>query len=88
MAFSILIGGLLLDVLISITLGVSALPVNIIIGTLFKLGVCPVHMQSCFFFVPSMQDDAGPEIHCQVSLLCLDLELHFDLPWNFAVSGV
>ncbi|XWS50217.1 hypothetical protein CRYUN_Cryun12cG0069700 [Craigia yunnanensis] len=31
-AFSILIGGLLLDVLISITLGVSALPVNIIIG--------------------------------------------------------
>lgn len=31
-AFSILTGGLLLDVLISITLGVSALPVNIIIG--------------------------------------------------------
>lgn len=31
-AFSILIGGLMLDVLISITLGVSALPVNIIIG--------------------------------------------------------
>ncbi|XP_055961561.1 uncharacterized protein LOC126679234 isoform X2 [Mercurialis annua] len=30
-AFSILVGGLLLDVLISITLGVSALPVNIII---------------------------------------------------------
>ena len=33
-AFSILIGGLMLDVLISITLGVSALPVKIIIGTL------------------------------------------------------
>lgn len=32
MAFSILIGGLLLDVLISVTLGVSALPINIIIG--------------------------------------------------------
>ena len=31
-AFAILIGVLLLDVLISITLGVSALPVNIIIG--------------------------------------------------------
>lgn len=35
MALSILIGGLLLDVLISIVLGVSALPVNIIIGTYF-----------------------------------------------------
>lgn len=32
MAFAILIGGLLLDVLISVSLGVSALPVNIIIG--------------------------------------------------------
>lgn len=32
LAFAILIGGLLLDILISITLGVSALPVNIIIG--------------------------------------------------------
>ncbi|MQL92672.1 hypothetical protein Taro_025300 [Colocasia esculenta] len=31
-AFFILIGGLLLDVLISVSLGVSALPVNIIIG--------------------------------------------------------
>uniref|UniRef100_A0A452YGD3 RING-CH-type domain-containing protein n=1 Tax=Aegilops tauschii subsp. strangulata TaxID=200361 RepID=A0A452YGD3_AEGTS len=31
-AFAILIGGLLLDVLISVSLGVSALPVNIIIG--------------------------------------------------------
>lgn len=31
-ACTILIGGLLLDVLISITLGVSALPVNIIFG--------------------------------------------------------
>lgn len=39
MAFSILIGGLLLDVLISITLGVSALPVNIIIGVIVVLGL-------------------------------------------------
>ncbi|KAI4370824.1 hypothetical protein MLD38_019131 [Melastoma candidum] len=38
-AFSILIGGLLLDVLISITLGVSALPVNIIIGVIVLLGL-------------------------------------------------
>ncbi|KAL5719237.1 hypothetical protein ACHQM5_012042 [Ranunculus cassubicifolius] len=38
-AFSILIGGLLLDVLISISLGVSALPVNIIIGILVILGL-------------------------------------------------
>lgn len=38
-AFSILIGGLLLDVLISITLGVSALPVNIIIGVVVLLGL-------------------------------------------------
>ncbi|KAM7525980.1 hypothetical protein LguiA_015882 [Lonicera macranthoides] len=38
-AFSILIGGLLLDVLISITLGVSALPVNIIIGVIVILGL-------------------------------------------------
>ncbi|CAK9170317.1 unnamed protein product [Ilex paraguariensis] len=38
-AFSILIGGLLLDVLISITLGVSALPVNIIIGVIVVLGL-------------------------------------------------
>ncbi|XP_042489683.1 uncharacterized protein LOC122069684 [Macadamia integrifolia] len=38
-AFSILIGGLLLDVLISISLGVSALPVNIIIGVLIVLGL-------------------------------------------------
>ncbi|XWS48703.1 hypothetical protein CRYUN_Cryun13aG0099100 [Craigia yunnanensis] len=36
-AFSILIGGLLLDALISITLGVSALPVNIIIGVIVFL---------------------------------------------------
>lgn len=38
-AFSILIGGLMLDVLISITLGVSALPVNIIIGVIVVLGL-------------------------------------------------
>lgn len=38
-AFSILIGGLLLDVLISVSLGVSALPVNIIIGVLIILGL-------------------------------------------------
>lgn len=38
-AFCILIGGLLLDVLISITLGVSALPVNIIIGMYFQCSV-------------------------------------------------
>ncbi|KAI4312785.1 hypothetical protein MLD38_037577 [Melastoma candidum] len=38
-AFSILIGGLLLDVLISLTLGVSALPVNIIIGVIVLLGL-------------------------------------------------
>ncbi|XP_012086565.1 uncharacterized protein LOC105645555 isoform X2 [Jatropha curcas] len=38
-AFSILIGGLLLDLLISITLGVSALPVNIIIGVIVVLGL-------------------------------------------------
>lgn len=38
-AFCILIGGLLLDVLISITLGVSALPVNIIIGVIVVLGL-------------------------------------------------
>ncbi|XP_020094083.1 uncharacterized protein LOC109714080 [Ananas comosus] len=38
-AFAILIGGLLLDVLISVSLGVSALPVNIIIGVLIVLGL-------------------------------------------------
>ncbi|XP_047968027.1 E3 ubiquitin-protein ligase MARCHF2-like isoform X2 [Salvia hispanica] len=38
-AFSILVGGLLLDVLISITLGVSALPVNITIGVIVVLGL-------------------------------------------------
>ena len=38
-AFAILIGGLLLDVLISVSLGVSALPVNIIIGVLVVLGL-------------------------------------------------
>ncbi|KAK8489110.1 hypothetical protein V6N11_028471 [Hibiscus sabdariffa] len=38
-AFSILIGGLILDVLISVTLGVSALPVNIIIGVIVVLGL-------------------------------------------------
>ncbi|KAF8028085.1 hypothetical protein BT93_E0870 [Corymbia citriodora subsp. variegata] len=38
-AFSILIGGLFLDVLISVTLGVSALPVNIIIGVIVVLGL-------------------------------------------------
>ncbi|WOL09963.1 hypothetical protein Cni_G18717 [Canna indica] len=38
-AFVILIGGLLLDVLVSVSLGVSALPVNIIIGVLIVLGL-------------------------------------------------
>ncbi|XP_078442256.1 uncharacterized protein LOC144711965 isoform X2 [Wolffia australiana] len=38
-AFCILIGGLLLDVLISVSLGVSALPANIIIGVLIMLGL-------------------------------------------------
>ncbi|GAA0179256.1 hypothetical protein LIER_42208 [Lithospermum erythrorhizon] len=38
-AFSILIGGLSLDVLISITLGVSTIPVNIIIGVIVVLGL-------------------------------------------------
>jgi len=39
MAFSILIGGLLLDVLMSITLGVSALPVSSIISVILVLGI-------------------------------------------------
>lgn len=38
-AFSILIAGLLLDVVISLTLGVSALPVNVIIGVIVVLGL-------------------------------------------------
>ncbi|KAL5229997.1 hypothetical protein ABZP36_028773 [Zizania latifolia] len=38
-AFAILIGGLLLDVMISVSLGVSALSVNIIIGVLIVLGL-------------------------------------------------
>lgn len=38
-AFLIVIGGLLLDVLISISLGVSALPLNVIIGILLLLGL-------------------------------------------------
>ncbi|KAL6175157.1 hypothetical protein ACLB2K_051800 [Fragaria x ananassa] len=38
-AFSILIGGLLLDVLISTTLGISAVPINIIIGVIVVLGL-------------------------------------------------
>ncbi|XP_004309508.1 PREDICTED: E3 ubiquitin-protein ligase MARCH4 [Fragaria vesca subsp. vesca] len=38
-AFSILIGGLMLDVLISTTLGISAVPVNIIIGVIVVLGL-------------------------------------------------
>lgn len=48
-AFSILIGGLLLDVLISISLGVSALPVNIIIGiTIHFLCDCVVESRQSF----------------------------------------
>ncbi|EPS64307.1 hypothetical protein M569_10476, partial [Genlisea aurea] len=38
-AFSILIGGLVLDILISVVLGVSALPINIIIGVIVVLGL-------------------------------------------------
>lgn len=38
-AFSILIGGLLLDVLISATLGISAVPVNIIIGMFVRVNL-------------------------------------------------
>ncbi|WOL05753.1 hypothetical protein Cni_G14484 [Canna indica] len=38
-AFVILLGGLLLDVLISVSLGVTALPLNIIIGVLIVLGL-------------------------------------------------
>ncbi|CAA6673694.1 unnamed protein product [Spirodela intermedia] len=38
-AFCILIGGLLLDVFVSISFGISALPVNIIIGALILLGL-------------------------------------------------
>ncbi|XXG53941.1 hypothetical protein AAC387_Pa03g1951 [Persea americana] len=38
-AFLIVIGGLLLDVLISISLGVSAFPLNVIIGILLLLGL-------------------------------------------------
>ncbi|XP_058085639.1 uncharacterized protein LOC131233069 [Magnolia sinica] len=41
-ALLILIGGLLLDVLISIALGISALPVNTIIGALILLGLATV----------------------------------------------
>ena len=51
MALSILIGGVLLDVLISIVLGVSALPVNIIIGTYF----IPIwHLFSCKYDFPAL----------------------------------
>ena len=44
-AFTILIGGLLLDVLISATLGISAVPINIIIGMLL-----PVTMWILYYF--------------------------------------
>ncbi|XP_022159785.1 E3 ubiquitin-protein ligase MARCH2 isoform X3 [Momordica charantia] len=50
LAFAILIGGLLLDVLISITLGVSALPVNIIIGVIVVLGLGTVFRLALEFF--------------------------------------
>ena len=51
MALLILIGGVLLDVLISIVLGVSALPVNIIIGTYF---IQTWHMFSCKYDFPAL----------------------------------
>ncbi|CAL9044835.1 uncharacterized protein LOC135612507 [Musa acuminata AAA Group] len=38
-AFALLIGGLFLDVLISVSLGISSLPVNIITGVLIVLGL-------------------------------------------------
>ncbi|XP_016903261.1 uncharacterized protein LOC103482880 isoform X3 [Cucumis melo] len=50
LAFAILIGGLLLDILISITLGVSALPVNIIIGVIVVLGLGTVFRLALEFF--------------------------------------
>ncbi|KAK8958026.1 hypothetical protein KSP39_PZI000818 [Platanthera zijinensis] len=49
-AFAILVGGLLLDLLISISLGVSAHPVDIIIGVLIMVGLARVLwlvMKSC-----------------------------------------
>jgi len=46
-ALAILIAGILFDVFISIFLGASALPVNIIIGTLFTLPFFPL-----FLFAP------------------------------------
>ena len=49
-AFAILIGGLLLDVLISVSLGVSALPVNIIIGMEHLLLYCnPMSLWFCYY---------------------------------------
>ncbi|OVA19933.1 zinc finger protein [Macleaya cordata] len=70
-ALSILIGGLLLDVLISISLGVSALPVNIIIGVLVVLGLgtalrlafecCQeIHIRRT---VQRMETNGNPEYH-------------------------
>ncbi|KAK8473921.1 hypothetical protein V6N11_046151 [Hibiscus sabdariffa] len=62
-AFSILIGGLMLDVLISVTLGVSALPVNIIIGVIVESRAkgrskCEPWLSSCF--VGSSYYDKAP----------------------------
>lgn len=51
-AFAILIGGLLLDVLVSVSLGVSALPANIIIGNiciLLQAYIDFVHRFICLF---------------------------------------
>ena len=51
MALSILIGGVLLDVLMSIVLGVFAFPMNIIIGTYF----IPIwHLFSCKYDFPAL----------------------------------
>ncbi|XP_023534486.1 E3 ubiquitin-protein ligase MARCH2-like isoform X1 [Cucurbita pepo subsp. pepo] len=50
LAFAILIGGLLLDILVSITLGISALPVNLIIGVIVVLGLGTVLRLALEFF--------------------------------------
>lgn len=50
-AFAILVGGLLLDVLVSVSLGVSALPVNIIIGNICILPEAHIYLVHQFYLV-------------------------------------
>lgn len=81
LAFAILIGGLLLDILVSITLGISALPVNLIIGKFITFIVRAIEFHVMYLFMVMKPGRTGVIVVLGLGTV-LRLALEFFQEWN------